>query len=96
MSADDRLRYCASQFDVVEVDATYYFPPSQELVRPVDRAHAAGLPHGRQGVLAADPPPRTARRRVWDDVLAGCPLSAKKARELRVADETRAARKAKA
>ncbi|HZP90376.1 MAG TPA: DUF72 domain-containing protein [Actinomycetota bacterium] len=28
-SAEDRLRYYASQFPIVEVDSTYYFPPSE-------------------------------------------------------------------
>lgn len=28
-SAEDRLRFYASQFPVVEVDSTYYFPPSE-------------------------------------------------------------------
>jgi uncharacterized protein YecE (DUF72 family) len=29
-SATDRLRYYASQFPLVEVDSTYYFPPSED------------------------------------------------------------------
>ena len=29
-SADVRLRYYASQFPLVEVDSTYYFPPSEK------------------------------------------------------------------
>ena len=29
-SADARLRYYASQFPIVEVDSTYYFPPSEK------------------------------------------------------------------
>jgi uncharacterized protein YecE (DUF72 family) len=28
-SAEERLRYYASQFPLVEVDSTYYFPPSE-------------------------------------------------------------------
>ncbi|CAN5143409.1 hypothetical protein BH20ACT24_BH20ACT24_23380 [soil metagenome] len=28
-SAEDRLRFYASQFPIVEVDSTYYFPPSE-------------------------------------------------------------------
>lgn len=31
MSADERLRFYASVFPVVEVDATYYYPPTQAL-----------------------------------------------------------------
>ena len=29
-SAEDRLRHYAEQFPLVEVDSTYYFPPSEE------------------------------------------------------------------
>ena len=32
-SAEDRLRYYASQFRLVEVDSTYYFPPRPDVVR---------------------------------------------------------------
>src|SRR5438132_13621477 len=28
-SAEDRLKFYASQFPIVEVDSTYYFPPSE-------------------------------------------------------------------
>jgi uncharacterized protein YecE (DUF72 family) len=31
MSAEERLRFYASNFDVVEVDATYYHPPTEHL-----------------------------------------------------------------
>ena len=29
-SAEERLRYYAEQFPLVEVDSTYYFPPSEK------------------------------------------------------------------
>src|SRR4029453_12181743 len=29
-SAGARLRFCADQFPIVEVDSTYYFPPSEK------------------------------------------------------------------
>lgn len=32
MSAEERLKFYASHFNMVEVDATYYFPPSEDLV----------------------------------------------------------------
>ena len=32
-SAEERLRYYASQFPLVEVDSTYYFPPSEDTAR---------------------------------------------------------------
>lgn len=31
MSAEDRLKFYAANFDLVEVDATYYFPPGKDL-----------------------------------------------------------------
>jgi uncharacterized protein YecE (DUF72 family) len=31
MSAEDRLKYYAARFNVVEVDATYYYPPNEQL-----------------------------------------------------------------
>ena len=61
MSAEERLRFYTSRFPVVEVDSTYYFPPSGEELRPVDRTHAEGLRLQHQGVLAADQPPHEAR-----------------------------------
>jgi uncharacterized protein YecE (DUF72 family) len=33
MSAEERLKYYASQFRIVEADSTYYFPPSPQLTR---------------------------------------------------------------
>lgn len=32
-TAEDRLRYYATQFPLVEVDSTYYFPPTQKTAR---------------------------------------------------------------
>jgi uncharacterized protein YecE (DUF72 family) len=38
MSAEERLRFYADQFPVVEVDATYYFPPTEDMsVKWVER-----------------------------------------------------------
>src|ERR671911_488191 len=37
-SAEDRLRFYAEQFPLVEVDSTYYFPPSEKnSLYPKDR-----------------------------------------------------------
>jgi uncharacterized protein YecE (DUF72 family) len=72
MSAEERLKHYAAHFDVVEVDATYYFPPTREL---------AGLWTERTpddfrmdvkafGLLTQHPAKRDA---VWDDVAALLP-----------------------
>ena len=72
MSAEDRLKHYAAHFNVVEVDATYYFPPTREL---------AGLWTERTpddfrmdvkafGLLTQHPAKRDA---VWDDVAAQLP-----------------------
>ena len=38
MTAEERLKYYATQFPIVEADSTYYFPPSRHLTRAwVDR-----------------------------------------------------------
>jgi uncharacterized protein YecE (DUF72 family) len=72
MSAEERLRYYASQFTVVEVDATYYFPPSADMVGLwVDRTP----PDFRMdvkafGLLTHHPARRDA---VWPEVLAQVP-----------------------
>jgi len=72
MSAEERLKHYAAHFNVVEVDATYYFPPTQDL---------AGLWTERTpddfrmdvkafGLLTQHPAKRDA---VWDDVAAQLP-----------------------
>jgi uncharacterized protein YecE (DUF72 family) len=33
MSAEERLKYYASRFPIVEADSTYYFPPSRQLTK---------------------------------------------------------------
>jgi uncharacterized protein YecE (DUF72 family) len=69
MSAEERLRYYASQFDVVEVDATYYHPPSRELVGLwTDRTPADFRMDVKAFALLTHHPAR--RDAVWDDVLA--------------------------
>jgi uncharacterized protein YecE (DUF72 family) len=72
MSAEDRLRYYSSVFDVVEVDATYYYPPSRDLVGLwVDRTPADFRMDVKAfGLLTHHPARRDA---VWDDVLALLP-----------------------
>jgi uncharacterized protein YecE (DUF72 family) len=72
MSAEDRLKYYASQFDVVEVDATYYYPPSQELVGLWTERTPADFRMDVKAfsLLTHHPAHRDA---VWDDVLAHLP-----------------------
>ncbi|HEX6255764.1 MAG TPA: DUF72 domain-containing protein [Euzebyales bacterium] len=72
MSAEERLRYYASQFDVVEVDATYYHPPSRELAGLwTDRTPADFRMDVKAFALLTHHPAR--RDAVWDDVLALLP-----------------------
>lgn len=72
MSAEERLKYYADNYDLVEVDATYYFPPSADL---------AGLWAQRTpddfrmdvkafSLLTGHPAKRDA---VWDDVAERIP-----------------------
>ena len=45
MTAAERLAYYASRFPVVEVDSTYYFPPTPELTAAwVERTPARASP----------------------------------------------------
>jgi uncharacterized protein YecE (DUF72 family) len=72
MSAEERLKYYASRFDVVEVDATYYFPPSQELVGLwTERTPPDFRMDVKAFSLLTHHPAR--RDAVWDDVLAHLP-----------------------
>ncbi len=72
MSAEDRLKYYASRFDVVEVDATYYFPPSRELVGLwVERTPADFRMDVKAFALLTHHPAR--RDAVWDEVIAHLP-----------------------
>lgn len=69
MSAEDRLRFYASRFDVVEVDATYYYPPSQELVGLwTERTPSDFRMDVKAFSLLTHHPAR--RDAVWDDVVA--------------------------
>ena len=72
MSAEDRLKYYASQFDVVEVDATYYYPPSTDLVGLwTERTPADFRMDVKAFSLLTHHPAR--RDAVWDEVLAHVP-----------------------
>ena len=59
-SAEARLRYYAEQFDIVEVDSTYYAPPSARNSELWAARTPARLRLQRQGLRPAHPPPRRA------------------------------------
>ena len=54
MSAEERLRYYASQFPLTEIDSTYYAPPARAAGAPVGAADARGLSLRCEGLFAAD------------------------------------------
>ena len=67
-SAEARLRYYAEQFGIVEVDSTYYAPPSARNSELWAARTPARLRVQHQGVRAADPPPRGR----WNVCPTGC------------------------
>ncbi len=72
MSAEERLRYYAERFNVVEVDSTYYFPPTRDLTGKWARRTPGGFRMDVKAfsLLTGHPAPR---RAVWQDVLADLP-----------------------
>jgi uncharacterized protein YecE (DUF72 family) len=77
MTAEERLRFYADQFPVVEVDATYYFPPTEDMsAKWVERTpqhflfdiKAFGLFTGHA----------VKRESVWEDVAEALPDDGKK------------------
>ena len=72
MSAEDRLRYYADNFDLVEVDATYYFPPSEDLAGLWARRTPDDFRMDIKafGLLTQHPAKRDA---VWEDVAEQIP-----------------------
>lgn len=72
MSAEERLKFYASQFNVVEVDATYYFPPSEQTVGLwAERTPADFRMDVKAFALLTHHPAR--RDAVWEDVVAQLP-----------------------
>ena len=72
MSAEERLRYYADRFRMVEVDSTYYFPPSVALVEKwIDRTPDDFRFDVKAYSLLTGHP--TQERSVWDDVLEALP-----------------------
>jgi uncharacterized protein YecE (DUF72 family) len=69
MSAEARLRFYAERFRLVEVDATYYYPPSPELtVRWTERTPADFLFDIKSFALFTGHPAK--REALWPDVAA--------------------------
>ncbi len=72
MSAEERLRYYADRFRVVEVDSTYYFPPTVDLAEKwIDRTPEDFRFDIKSYSLFTGHP--TKQRSVWADVLAQLP-----------------------
>jgi uncharacterized protein YecE (DUF72 family) len=72
MSAEERLRFYATQFPVVEVDATYYHPPTEDLAaRWAERTPVNFLFDIKAfGLFTGHPAKREA---LWPDVAADLP-----------------------
>lgn len=72
MSAEERLRFYAEQFPLVEVDATYYFPPTEDLAAKwVERTpQDFRMDVKAFGLLTHHPAKPDA---VWPDVLEALP-----------------------
>lgn len=72
MSAEERLRYYADRFHLVEVDSTYYFPPSVSLAEKwIDRTPDGFRFDIKAYSLFTGHP--TKQRSVWAEVLAQLP-----------------------
>ncbi|MDP8971364.1 MAG: DUF72 domain-containing protein, partial [Actinomycetota bacterium] len=69
MSAEERLRHYAAIFTMVEVDATYYFPPTQELVGLWTRRTPTDFRMDVKAYSLLTHHP-TSRRSLWEDVAA--------------------------
>jgi hypothetical protein len=55
MTAEERLKFYAARYPIVEADSTYYFPPSRQLaksIRACERQRPAALPHRDDGGVA--------------------------------------------
>lgn len=67
MSAEERLRFYAARFAVVEVDATYYYPPSKDLAaRWTERTPQGFLFDIKAFALFTGHPAE--RRALWPDI----------------------------
>jgi uncharacterized protein YecE (DUF72 family) len=81
MTAEERLKFYASRFPIVEVDSTYYFPPSPQLARTwVDRTPADFVMNVKAYSLLTGHPTRLAS--LWRDLRDELPADVAKKRNL--------------
>lgn len=81
MTAEERLKFYASRFPIVEVDSTYYFPPSPQLARTwVERTPADFVMNVKAYSLLTGHPTRPAS--LWRDLRDELPADVAKKRNL--------------
>lgn len=81
MTAAERLAYYASQFPIVEVDSTYYFPPTPELSQTwVDRTPEGFTMNIKAWSLLTGHP--TFQHSLWEDMQPAVPVEHRDKRRL--------------
>jgi uncharacterized protein YecE (DUF72 family) len=81
MTAEERLKFYASRFPIVEVDSTYYFPPSPQLARTwVERTPKQFVMNVKAYSLLTGHPTRPAS--LWRDLRDELPAETVKKRNL--------------
>ena len=81
MTAEERLKFYASRFPIVEADSTYYFPPSPQLTRSwVERTPADFVMDVKAYSLLTGHPTRPAS--LWRDLRDALPADVAKKRNL--------------
>jgi len=81
MTAEERLKFYASRFPIVEVDSTYYFPPSPQLARTwVDRTPKQFVMNVKAYSLLTGHP--TQPKSLWRDLRDELPEEVAKKRNL--------------
>jgi uncharacterized protein YecE (DUF72 family) len=81
MTAEERLKFYASRFPIVEVDSTYYFPPSPQLSRTwVDRTPKHFVMNVKAYSLLTGHPTRPAS--LWRDLRDELPADVAEKRNL--------------
>jgi len=81
MTAEERLKFYASRFPIVEVDSTYYFPPSPQLARTwVERTPKQFVMNVKAYSLLTGHPTRPAS--LWRDLRDELPADTAKKRNL--------------
>jgi uncharacterized protein YecE (DUF72 family) len=81
MSAEERLKFYASRFPIVEADSTYYFPPSRQLTKAwADRTPRDFVMNVKAYSLLTGHPTRPAS--LWRDLRDALPADVAKKRNL--------------